>query len=264
MSVRFHSQPVHKQPTITVFRAYAMADRDAAALVVSRCVRGWLSRIAVKRLASCRFEEDLATAIAASLDGVGGVGGVGGLESPTSVVAPTPCPWSGVAAASRSKSFETAISEACKRTPCVSTAAVAATLRAERSALAPRPQPPKPPKPPQPQPPLPTYVYPCKNGKTCKFKRWNRCLFNHDGDDVGVAVGATVGATATSTPTSAARTSAAEVCAPSAFECSICFADAQPVAFGCGHMATCTSCANKVEACPICRKLVELRIPVFL
>lgn len=47
-------------------------------------------------------------------------------------------------------------------------------------------------------------------------------------------------------------------------KCKICFDEPVNTVFvGCGHLISCTTCAQKVEECPLCRKAIKDRIRVF-
>ena len=109
---------------------------------------------------------------------------------------------------------------------------------------------------------------PCKNGASCKFFKWGRCHFSHAKDDVAPA------AAPQAVPPPPAPPPPPLELAPEAeaenghdprsfFECSICFAETNPVAFGCGHLAVCGSCAPNIEACPLCREPITMCVSVY-
>jgi hypothetical protein len=48
-------------------------------------------------------------------------------------------------------------------------------------------------------------------------------------------------------------------------DCAVCLTNERSVAYGpCGHIACCRECAPKVDQCPLCKRGVAQRIPVFL
>ena len=47
--------------------------------------------------------------------------------------------------------------------------------------------------------------------------------------------------------------------------CAVCLIEPRAVAYGpCGHVACCQACAPKIDACPLCKRGVAQRLPVFL
>ena len=48
-------------------------------------------------------------------------------------------------------------------------------------------------------------------------------------------------------------------------DCAVCLTAPRAVAFGpCGHIACCKGCAPTLDVCPLCKKDVASRLPVFL
>ncbi len=48
-------------------------------------------------------------------------------------------------------------------------------------------------------------------------------------------------------------------------DCAVCLSEPRAVAYvPCGHIACCRGCAPKVDLCPLCKRSVGQRIPVYL
>ena len=47
-------------------------------------------------------------------------------------------------------------------------------------------------------------------------------------------------------------------------QCVICMDARAHIAFDCGHCCTCANCSGQVTDCPVCRRRVSTRIPLFL
>lgn len=51
---------------------------------------------------------------------------------------------------------------------------------------------------------------------------------------------------------------------PPVFECVVCLARPVAVAFGCGHLTQCATCAQTLTTCPMCRQPVTSRLTVYM